>query len=65
MRAIVGDRLHVHGRVVGVTDRVAEIVEVRGDQGGPPYRVRFPDGRETLVYPGPDCVVESPDGSVR
>lgn len=65
MRATVGDRLHVHGRVVGATDKVAEIVEVRGEQGAPPYWVRFPDGRQTLVYPGPDSVIESPDGQVR
>lgn len=62
MQATVGDRLHVHGRTVGSADKVAEIVEVRGKQGGPPYLVRFPDGRENLVYPGPDSVVETPDG---
>ena len=65
MRATVGDRLHVHGSKVGETDKVAEIIEVRGEQGGPPYWVRFPDGRETLIYPGPDSVVESPEGTVR
>ena len=32
---------------------------MRGSKGGPPYLVRFPDGHETLVFPGPDCVVES------
>lgn len=62
MQATVGDRLHVHGRTVGTSDKVAEIVEVRGAQGSPPYLVRFPDGRENLVYPGPDSVVETPDG---
>lgn len=65
MQASVGDRLHVHGRKVGTTDRVAEIIEVQGEHGEPPYRVRFPDGRETLVFPGPDSVVETPDGQVR
>lgn len=65
MRATVGDRLHVHGRTVGTSDKVAEIVEVRGEQGSPPYWVRFPDGRETLVYPGPDSVIENPEGQVR
>jgi hypothetical protein len=33
-------------------------VEVRGDNGGPPYLVRYPDGHEGLVFPGPDCVIE-------
>jgi hypothetical protein len=58
MRAQVGDRLHVHGRTVGNVDRVGEIVEVRGSDGGPPYLVRFDDGHETLVFPGPDSTVE-------
>jgi hypothetical protein len=58
MRATVGDRLHVHGRVVGAQERLGEIIEVRGADGAPPYLVRFPDGHESLVYPGPDCVVE-------
>lgn len=65
MRATVGDRLHVHGRSVGANDKVGEIVEVRGDGGAPPYRVKFPDGRETLVYPGTDSVIETPEGRVR
>jgi hypothetical protein len=58
MQATVGDRLHVHGRIVGQKDRYAEIIEVRGENGTPPYLVRFPDGHESLLYPGPDCVVE-------
>ena len=62
MRASVGDHLHVHGRTVGETDHVGEIVEVRGEAGAPPYLVRYPDGHETLVFPGPDAVVE-PAGS--
>jgi hypothetical protein len=60
MQASVGDRLHVHSRTVGTSDRIAEIIEVRGGQGRPPYLIRFPDGHESLVYPGPDCVVEPP-----
>ncbi|MFC4052241.1 DUF1918 domain-containing protein [Actinomadura syzygii] len=59
MNGRVGDRLLVHGNVVGQPDRAGEIVEVRGPDGGPPYVVRFEDGHETLVYPGPDAVVES------
>jgi hypothetical protein len=59
MRATVGDRLHVHGRTVGAKDRFGEIIEVRGQEGTPPYVVRFPDGHENLVYPGPDCVIET------
>jgi hypothetical protein len=58
MHAVVGDRLHVHSHSVGVHDRSGEILEVRGPEGGPPYLVRFEDGHESLVYPGPDTVVE-------
>jgi hypothetical protein len=59
MQASVGDRLRVHGRNVGSQDRYGEVIEVRGKDGGPPYVVRFPDGHESLFYPGSDCVVES------
>jgi hypothetical protein len=61
MHAEVGDRLHMYGRTVGTGERMAEIVDVRGERGEPPYLVRFPDGHESLVYPGPDCLVEHPE----
>lgn len=56
--ANVGDRIHIHGRTVESADRVGEIVEVRGADGGPPYLVRFADGRQTVLYPGSDSVIE-------
>ncbi|MEU0918949.1 DUF1918 domain-containing protein [Streptomyces cyaneofuscatus] len=65
MEAHAGDRLLMHGRTVGQHDRVAEIIEVLGDGGTPPYRLRFPDGHEHLMSPGPDSVVqhiEAPQG---
>ncbi|MGW7417020.1 DUF1918 domain-containing protein [Streptomyces sp. NPDC054863] len=62
MRASVGDRLLTHGRIVGQQDRVAEVVEVLGPDGTPPYRVRFADGRETVMSPGPDTVVRRDEG---
>ncbi|HEX2312754.1 MAG TPA: DUF1918 domain-containing protein [Thermomonospora sp.] len=58
MQATVGDRLHVHGNTVGQPDHSGEIIEVRGEGGGPPYVVRFDDGHERLVFPGPDAVIE-------
>jgi hypothetical protein len=58
MQATTGDRLLVHGKNVGLADRRGEIIEVRGSNGAPPYLVRFSDGHEGLVFPGPDCVVE-------
>ncbi|MDH6135873.1 hypothetical protein P3T37_005290 [Kitasatospora sp. MAA4] len=60
MQATVGDRLHIHSNAVGVADRTGEIVEVRGADGGPPYMVRYDDGTEALVFPGPDGIVEHP-----
>ncbi|MFD7922771.1 DUF1918 domain-containing protein [Streptomyces sp. NPDC059740] len=57
MEATEGDRLLLHGRTVGHEDRVAEVVEVLGEHGEPPFRVRFEDGHETLMSPGPDTVV--------
>jgi hypothetical protein len=58
MQATVGDRLHVHGNVVGQPDRVGKIVEVRGQGGTPPYVVEFDDGDRRLIFPGPDAVIE-------
>ncbi|MEU7280715.1 DUF1918 domain-containing protein [Streptomyces sp. NPDC045431] len=57
MHASKGDKLTVHGRTVGQHDRTAEVVEVLGKDGNPPYRVRFEDGHETVMSPGPDSVV--------
>ena len=62
MRASVGDRLHFHVNTVGERDRTGEILEVRGPDGSPPFLVQFEDGHTTLVFPGPDAVVE-PAGS--
>lgn len=59
MHATVGDEIQVHGRTVGSAEQHGEILEVRGEHGAPPYLVRFADGHEGLVFPGPDCVVQS------
>jgi Domain of unknown function (DUF1918) len=60
MHAEVGDRLHVHGRVVGTPDQMSEIIEIRGQDGSPPYLIRHDDGHEALVFPGSDALVEHP-----
>jgi hypothetical protein len=57
MHAKVGDRLVVEGRTVDVHRRQGEILEVRGDDGAPPYVVKWDDGHEGLVFPGPDAHV--------
>ena len=54
MKARVGDRLVVSGHRVGEAERSGEIVEVRGPGGAPPYRVRWANGAESVVYPGSD-----------
>ena len=37
--------------------REAEVLEVRGEDGGPPYLVRWEDGYEALTFPGADAHV--------
>jgi len=61
MRAVEGDQLVQHGRVVGQQDKIAEIVEVLGTEGTPPYRVRFQDGHEAVCSPGPDSEIRHKD----
>ncbi|MGD3108502.1 DUF1918 domain-containing protein [Streptomyces sp. YGL11-2] len=58
MHASKGDRLLVHGRTVGHGDHVVEIVEVLGANGEPPFRIRDENDHETIMWPGPDCVVQ-------
>jgi len=63
VHASVGERIVIRGTTVETPDRHGEIVEVRGENGAPPYVVRFDDGRETLVFPGTDATVEHPGGT--
>ncbi|HEV2345548.1 MAG TPA: DUF1918 domain-containing protein [Actinocrinis sp.] len=58
MRASIGDRLHIHTNHIGTEDHYGRIIEIRGANGAPPYLVEFPDGRTSLVFPGPDAIVE-------
>lgn len=58
MQAFVGDMLVVKGHHVGEPDRRAEVIEVVGEAGGPPYRVRWDEsGHVTLFFPGIDADV--------
>ena len=63
MRAVTGDRLHFQGKVVGVHDHTAVILETRGADGSPPYRVRHDNGREAVVFPGPTPGLSTPGSS--
>ncbi len=58
MKAKAGDRLVIKSHKIGDPMRYAEILEVQGENNEPPYRVRWTDGHESVVYPGPDAVVE-------
>ncbi|MCU1601203.1 MAG: putative signal-transduction protein with domain [Frankiales bacterium] len=54
MHAVVGDTIAVPGLHVGESGRLGEVVEVRGQDGRPPYLVRWEDGHQALCYPGPE-----------
>ena len=59
MNAKVGDRLIMEGAKVGDVRRIGVVLEVRHDDGTPPYLVRWlSDGHEALVFPGPDARIE-------
>lgn len=59
LTATVGDRLIIRGHRVGEPDRDAEIIEVRGIDGSPPFVVRWgEDGHESLLFPGTDAFVQ-------
>lgn len=57
MQAEVGDLLVVESSAAEVHRREGDIVEVRGDDGRPPYVVKWHDGAQGLVFPGPDAHV--------
>jgi hypothetical protein len=62
MKASKGDRLVVKGHHLGEPDRDAEILEVHGADGDPPFLVQWSDdGRIGLVFPGPDAMIEHLD----
>ena len=58
MQAGAGDLLHFQSRTVGVAEHTAVILEIRGDDGEPPYLVRHENGHEAVVFPGVDAWVE-------
>jgi hypothetical protein len=59
VNASVGDRIIIKGHRVGEPDRDCEVLEVRGEDGQPPYVVRWGDsGHECFFYPGSDASVQ-------
>ena len=58
MHAKAGDRSVIGGHRAGQPDRDCEVLEVRHENGEPPYLVRWGDtGNEDLFFPGPDASV--------
>jgi len=57
MRARVGDRIILAAEHIDQPTRDGEVLEVRGDDGGPPYLVRWSDGHTGLIFPGPGTVL--------
>ncbi len=55
MRADVGDQLVIESRTVDAPRKVGEVLEVHGQDGAPPYVVRWADGHEGLMFPGADA----------
>ncbi len=53
-----GDRLVVKGHHTGEPQRDGEILKVLGEDGAPPYLVRWSDGHESEVFPGSDIFIE-------
>lgn len=58
LRARPGDRLVVRGHRQGEQPRDGEIQKVLGEDGGPPYVVRWEDGHESEVFPGSDIFIQ-------
>jgi hypothetical protein len=57
MKAKVGDHLLVESNSAEKHRREGTILEVHGEDGAPPYVVRWEDGHEGLTFPGPDAHV--------
>jgi hypothetical protein len=58
LHASPGDRLVVRGHHQGEPPRDAKILKVLGEDGAPPYLVRWEDGHESEVFPGSDAFVQ-------
>lgn len=62
MYAKIGDWLVVHGHSDDQRPKRAQIIDVHGADGTPPYVIRWlDDDREVLTFPGPDAQVLTPE----
>ena len=63
MRAEVGDRLVIHGHKVGDHERTGRILEIRGNDGSPPFVVEWTgQPGDHLFFPGSDAEVIHAEG---
>jgi Domain of unknown function (DUF1918) len=53
----------VRGHHQGEQQRDGEILKVLGEDGAPPYLVRWEDGHESEVFPGSDIYIQHFGGS--
>jgi Domain of unknown function (DUF1918) len=58
LRASPGDRLVIQRHHLGEPDRDGEILEVLGENGAPPFLVRWEDGHVAELFPGSDATVQ-------
>ena len=52
MKAKPGDRIVIAPTTINGVVRDGEVLEARGPDGTPPFRVRWSDGHEGIIYPG-------------
>ncbi|MDT0214781.1 DUF1876 family protein [Rothia sp. ARF10] len=57
MRALPGDHIILATPTIEGALREGEVIETRGADGQPPYLVKWTDGHEGLLYPGPGSVL--------
>jgi hypothetical protein len=58
--AKAGDEIVVAGHAVGVPGKTGKILEVVGERGHERFRVRWEDGRESILSPGEDALIRRP-----
>jgi hypothetical protein len=64
MRATPGDVIRLRGSGSALASRTGCVIDVRGADGGPPYLVRFDNGRVSLVYEANGALIERPASRV-
>ena len=62
MKARAGDMIEVRGRHIESLPRLGEVLEVRGEEGVPPYLIQWDDEPHQCIYfPGTDAIVRHLD----